>query len=127
MTRARKKPRGFYAQYARNNGMSLNAAHRKFNPDKRPCVRAKHECDAGPPWDEDELVKMDRAFCAAMEREIARGSERPRSSTLNHVAETAKPTRPALTSRPARSAPRPRRFARALATRDRPTGSGVLT
>lgn len=79
-TRAPKRPRGFYARLARARGMSVNAVYRKLNPDKRPCVREKHECDASPPWDPRELIRMDRAFCDAMQREIARGTERPRGS-----------------------------------------------
>jgi hypothetical protein len=96
MRRARKRPRGFYVRLARARGVSLNAVYRKLNPDKRPCVREKRECDAREPWDPRELVRMDRAFCAAMEREIARGTERRR--------------RPAIKPPPARRrCPSPRR------------------
>jgi hypothetical protein len=77
-SRARKRPRGFYARLARASGMSVGAVYRQLNPKKRPCVREKHECDAREPWDPRELVRMDRAFCEAMQREIARGTERPR-------------------------------------------------
>jgi hypothetical protein len=70
MTGERKRPRGFYARYARTHGMTVDAACRKFDPDKRPCVREKHECDASAPWGANELVAMDRAFRAAMERAI---------------------------------------------------------
>ena len=82
MMPARKRPRGFYARYGRKHGMSLNATHRKFNPETLPCVREKQECDTSAPWGADNLIAMDRAFCAAMEREISRGSERPRGSAL---------------------------------------------
>jgi monomeric isocitrate dehydrogenase len=128
MTRARKRRRGFYAQYARAKGMSLNAAYRKFNADKRPCAREKDECDASPPWSMDELREMDRAFCAAMEREIARASERPRglatsseeAMTTRHAPRpSVRASRPARRSpRRARSASRPRRRA-AAGKRDR--------
>jgi hypothetical protein len=97
MSRAPKRPRGFYARLARARGVSLNAIYRKLNPDTRPCEREKQECDASLPWDPRELIRMDRAFCEAMAREIARGTERPRSF--------AAPPAP-LVIRPARSAPR---------------------
>src|ERR1043166_6754896 len=80
--RVPKRPRGFYARIARARGMSVNAVYRKFNPAKRPCVREKQESDARPPWDARKLVRMDRAFCEAMEREIARGTERPRGPAV---------------------------------------------
>jgi len=80
--RPRKRARGFYARLARARGVSMNAVYRKLNPDKRPCVRAQQECDAGWPWSPDELERMDRAFCAAVRREIARGSERPRGPAM---------------------------------------------
>src|ERR1700680_288623 len=51
VTRARKRPRGFYARLARARGVSLDAVYRKLNSDKPPSVRARHECDASPPWD----------------------------------------------------------------------------
>ena len=95
VTRARKRPRGFYTRLARARGVSLNAVYRKLNPDKRPSVRARHECDASPPWDPRELIRMDRAFCAAMRREIARGSERPRGAAITPAAARAlRPRRP---------------------------------
>jgi hypothetical protein len=100
--RARKRPRGFYVRRARASGMSLNAVYRKFNPDKRPCVREKQECDAREPWDPRELIDMDRAFCAAMEREIARGTERPRGPVINLPPAPA----PALRRSPSRRRPR---------------------
>ena len=85
----RKTPRGFYARYGREHGLSLNAVHRKFNPDKLPCVREKQECDTSAPWGAAKLIAMDRAFCAAMEREIGRGSERPRGSARRERPVTA--------------------------------------
>ena len=95
MTRVRKRPRGFYARIARARGTSINAVYRKFNPDKRPCVREKDECDASPPWDPRDLVRMDRAFCEAMEREIARGTERPRGPVVQAAApQSLRPCRP---------------------------------
>jgi hypothetical protein len=95
VTRARKRPRGFYARLARARGVSLNAVYRKLNPDKRPSARARHECDASPPWDPRELIRMDRAFCDAMRREIARGSERPRGAAITPAAARAlRPRRP---------------------------------
>jgi DNA-binding transcriptional regulator YdaS (Cro superfamily) len=36
------------------------------------------EDDDAEPWDRLELMRMDRAFCSAMRRAIARGSEKPR-------------------------------------------------
>jgi hypothetical protein len=88
-TRPRKRPRGFYARLARGRGVSVNAVYRQLNPDKRPCVREKRECDASPTWDTRKLIRMDRAFCDAMQREIALGTERPRgpgtTPALAHV------------------------------------------
>ena len=46
-------------------------------PVERPRKCAK-SYDANLPWSRRELAEMDRAFCDAMRREIARGSERPR-------------------------------------------------
>jgi hypothetical protein len=89
MTRVRKRPRGFYARLARARGVSVNAVYRKLNPDKRPCAREKHECDASPPWDPRELIRMDKAFCAAVRREIARGTERPRGPVTKPAATRA--------------------------------------
>ena len=91
----RKRPRGFYARLARTRGVSVNAVYRKLNPSKRPCVREKEECDAGPPWDLRELERMDQAFCEAMAREIARGTERPRGPLVPPAAAPApRPRRP---------------------------------
>jgi hypothetical protein len=56
MTPKRRRPHGFYARLA----------------------RAQHECDATLPWSLVELIRMDRAFCDAVRREIARGTERAR-------------------------------------------------
>jgi len=95
MSRPHKSPRRFYARLARARGVSLNAIYRKLNPDKRPCEREKQECDASPPWDEHELVRMDRAFCEAMAREIARGTERPRSCAAPPAPRAIRPGRPA--------------------------------
>ena len=113
MRRTRKRPRGFYARLARARGVSVNAVYRKLNPDKRPCVREKHECDASPPWDPRELIRMDRAFCEAMRREIARGSERPRGAAITPAAARA--------LRPRRPSPR-RSGATSLAQRRAKTG-----
>jgi hypothetical protein len=111
-TRPRKRPRGFYARLARTRGVSVNAVYRKLNPDKRPCVREKRECDASPPWDPRELVRMDRAFCDAMEREIARGTERPRGPV----------TKPAATRAPRPQCPSPRRLSASSAAHARAQG-----
>jgi hypothetical protein len=108
MTRARKRPRGFYARLARARGMSLNAVYRRLNPSKRPWLRAKRECDAGPPWDPRELIRMDRAFCEAMRREIARGSERPRAPAATPAARTIRPARRSPRRPGASSTARPR-------------------
>src|ERR1700736_1948239 len=93
VTRARKRPRGFYARLARARGVSLNAVYRKLNPDKRPCVRARHECDAGPPWDPRELIRMDRAFCGrvalrrAAPAHLPPGSRAPRPANAIGLAD----------------------------------------
>jgi hypothetical protein len=76
--RARKRPRGFYARIARARGVAVGAVYLELNPDKWPCVRAQQECDATWPWSQQELERMDRAFCNAVLREIARGTESPR-------------------------------------------------
>lgn len=96
MRRAGKRPRGFYTRLARARGVSVNAIYRKLNPHKRPCVREKQECDASPAWRERDLVRMDRAFCEAMEREIARGTERPRGPQTQPAARAIRPARKAL-------------------------------
>jgi hypothetical protein len=107
--RALKRPRKFYARLARARGVSVNAVYRKLNPDKRPCVREKHECDASPPWDPRELIRMDRAFCEAMQREIARGTERPRGSgTTPAPAHALRPRSPSPRRSRASSTVRPR-------------------
>jgi hypothetical protein len=118
VTRARERPRGFYARLARARGVSLNAVYRKLNPDKRPSVRARHECDASPPWDPRELIRRDRAFCDAMRREIARGTERPRNNAgCGACAAAASPS----------AAPLRRIFHPSVARRDRRTRSVLLT
>jgi hypothetical protein len=78
MTAERTRPRGFYARLARARGVSFHAVYLQLNPDKRTCARAQRECDATLPWSRVELIRMDRAFCDAMRREIARGTERAR-------------------------------------------------
>ena len=78
MTRAKQRPRGFYARLARARGVPVHTVYRELNPDKWPCARAQSECDATWPWSKDDLARMDRAFCAAVRREIARGTERSR-------------------------------------------------
>ena len=78
MTRAKQRPRGFCARLARARGVPVQVVYRELNPGKLPCVRAQHECDASWPWNRDDLARMDRAFCDAVRREIARGTERPR-------------------------------------------------
>ena len=69
MTRAQQRPRGFYARLARARGVPFHAVYLELNPDKRPCVRARQECDASWPWSRGELERMDRAFGDAMRRE----------------------------------------------------------
>jgi hypothetical protein len=78
MTRAQKRPRGFYARLARARGVPCHAVYRELNPDKRPCVRAQQECDTTWPWSRGELERMDHSFRDAVQRAIARGTERPR-------------------------------------------------
>jgi hypothetical protein len=91
VTPARKRPRGFYARLARARGVAVYAVYLELNPDKRPCVRAEHECDGSWPWGRDELERMDRAFCAAVLREIARGTERPRGPAATPALTRARP------------------------------------
>jgi hypothetical protein len=95
MSAPRKRPRGFYTRLARVHGVSVGAIYRKLNPGKRPCVREKQECDASPAWSERDLVRMDRAFCKAMEREIARGTERPRALAPQPAPPAIRSVRPA--------------------------------
>src|SRR5262249_32424878 len=105
----KKRLRGFYARLARARGVPINAVHRALNPDTRPCVREKEECDASLPWEPCELISMDRAFCEAMAREIARGTERPRSLPPPPASRATRPGRPAPRRAGAFSAkPRPR-------------------
>jgi hypothetical protein len=78
MTAERTRPRGFYARLARARGVPFHAVYLELNPDKRTCARAQRECDATLPWSRVELVRMDRAFCDAVRREMARGTERAR-------------------------------------------------
>ena len=47
------------------------------------------DCDTSPPWSRRELADMDRAFCGAMRREIARGTERPRGPVANPASARA--------------------------------------
>ena len=75
MTRAQQRPRGFYARLARARGVPVHVVYRELNPDKLPCVRAQQECDASWPWKRHDLKRMDRAFCDAVRRAIACGSE----------------------------------------------------
>ena len=84
--RRAKPPHGFYARLARARGVPFHAVYLELNPDKRTCARARHECDATLPWSRVELIRMDRAFCAAMRREMARGSERARGPAAASAA-----------------------------------------
>lgn len=78
MTPKRRRPHGFYARRARARGVPFHAVYLERNSDQRTYVRAQHECDATLPWSRVELIRMDRAFCDAVRREIARGTERAR-------------------------------------------------
>lgn len=89
MTRAKKRPRGFHARLARARNVAAHAVYRELNPDTLPCVRAQHECDATWPLPRAERARMDRAFCDAVRREIARGSERPRGTIVARGRATA--------------------------------------
>ncbi|HXW25311.1 MAG TPA: hypothetical protein VEK73_11220 [Xanthobacteraceae bacterium] len=91
MTAARRRPRGFYARLARARGVPFHAVYLALNPDKRAHARAQHECDASLPWSRVELIRMDRAFCDAVRREIACGTERARAPAPKPVA--ARPVR----------------------------------
>jgi hypothetical protein len=88
MTRVRKRRRGFYARLARLRGVPVQAVYRELNPDKRPCARAQQECDASWTWSRDDLERMDRAFCAALRREIANGAERPPAPAVPGARQT---------------------------------------
>jgi len=90
MSRPRKRRRrGFYARLARARGVPFHTVYLALNPDKRPWVRAKHECDASLPWSRLELIRMDKAFCDAVRRAIARGTERPRGPVAKPTAARA--------------------------------------
>jgi hypothetical protein len=62
MTATRKRPHGFHAR------------------------SAQRECDGTLPWSRIELIRMDRAFCDAMRREIARGTEQAGERTAKPAA-----------------------------------------
>ncbi|MBV8751862.1 MAG: hypothetical protein JO328_03285 [Hyphomicrobiales bacterium] len=96
MKRVRKRPRGFYARIARARGVAVGAIYLELNPDKWPCVRAQHECDATWPWSQQELARMDRAFCNAVLREIARGTEQARGPAPKPAAGRARRAPPLL-------------------------------
>lgn len=106
MTRARKKPRGFYARLARARGVTLQVVYLELNRDKWLCARAQEECDATWPWSREYLARMDRAFCDAVRREIARGTERPRGRAATPAVTR---TRPAPLPRRAGGSSRERR------------------
>jgi hypothetical protein len=57
--------------------------------DRRSGTRAPHAGDAIPTWRSIDLIRMDRAFCDAMRREIARGSEQARGPAARSVAARA--------------------------------------
>src|SRR5215469_5660254 len=81
-----KRPRSFYACLARARGVPLRTVYHELNPDKRPRVRAAQESDDWLPWSRLDLVRMDRRFCDAMRRAIARGTELPRGPTAKPIA-----------------------------------------
>lgn len=89
MRRERKRPRGFYARLARARGVPFHAVYLQLNPDKRPWMRAQHECDATLPWSRVDLIRMDRAFCDAVRREMVRGTERARGPAPKPAAARA--------------------------------------
>jgi hypothetical protein len=78
MTAKRMRPRGFHARFARARGVPFHAVRLGLNPGKRTGARAQGECDTTLPWSRVELIRMDRSFCDAMRREMARGTERAR-------------------------------------------------
>jgi hypothetical protein len=80
MTRARKRPHGFHARRARARGASCHAVHRELKAKKRTRARAQDVGDETPPWSRMDLIRMDRAFCEAVRRAIARGTERARGA-----------------------------------------------
>ena len=49
-------------------------------------VEDREEDDDALPWSRLELMRMDRAFCRAMRRAIARGSEQPRAPAAKSAA-----------------------------------------
>src|SRR5215470_9923864 len=81
-----KRPRSFYARLARARGVPLRTVYLELNPDKRPRLRAAQESDDWLPWSRLDLVRMDRRFCDAMRRAIARGTELPRDPAAKPIA-----------------------------------------
>jgi hypothetical protein len=79
MTRARKRPHGLRLRRAPPRAPPLRGVRRRRTRGRRPELRAQDEDDAPFQWSRLDLIEMDRAFCAAMGRAIARGSERPRA------------------------------------------------
>jgi hypothetical protein len=86
MTAGRTRPRGFHARLAPARGVPFHAVDLQRDSDKRTCARAQRECDATLPWSRVELVRMDRAFCDAVRREMARGTERARGPAARPAA-----------------------------------------
>jgi len=85
MRRVRKRPHGISARRARARGVPFPGGCRK----KRPSARARQISDEGWPWSRMDLIRMDRAFCAALRREIARGTERARGPAAKAAARRA--------------------------------------
>lgn len=56
---------------------------------------APREWDGTLPWSRMELIHMDRAFCAAMRREIARGTEQAREPPAKPAPRPIRHFRPA--------------------------------
>jgi hypothetical protein len=79
MMRARRRPRGLCLPRARSRAPPVRAVDRRRKGGRRPELRAQDEDDAPFAWSRRDLIEMDRAFCAAMDRAIARGRERPRA------------------------------------------------
>jgi hypothetical protein len=58
-------------------------------------VIAPREWDGTLPWSRIELIHMDRTFCAAMHREIARGTEQAREPPAKPASRPIRRFRPA--------------------------------
>jgi hypothetical protein len=86
MRRARIRRR-VHPRRAKRRAAPLRVPRRQSDTGAVAC--APPEVDETRPWSRMDLIDMDRAFCAAMERAIARGSERPRGPAAKSAAPRA--------------------------------------